>query len=100
MQTNKTLKNLASTQKSIAALRYANDLVRKLDSDSFLPSFFFPSELRPTYLAVKALNAELSSIDDAVTNPVVGKMRFQWWRDIVKDAFHVSLKVMVAYLSL
>lgn len=86
---------LRSTPKAVVTpLQYATSAVRLSDSDSFYPSFFYTSSSRPAYLAIKALNIELASIDDNVSNPVVGRMRYQWWRDAIKGAFEVSSSVI------
>ena len=72
------------------ALSYATSLLRRSDVDALYPSYFYPPSARPAYLAIRALNVELASIDDQVSNGVVGRMRFQWWRDALKGAFDVS----------
>ncbi|ORY85986.1 Squalene/phytoene synthase [Leucosporidium creatinivorum] len=69
------------------SLSYATTLVRKFDSDAIYPSHFYPAASRPAYLALKAFNVELATIDDNVSNPMVGRMRYQWWRDAVKGVF-------------
>jgi NADH dehydrogenase [ubiquinone] 1 alpha subcomplex assembly factor 6 len=81
-----------SLQKSLA---YATQLVRSSDADAIYPSYFYPSHVRPAYLALRAFNVELATIDDQVSNPMVGRMRYQWWRDAVKGAFEVSRVVRV-----
>ena len=59
------------------SLAYATSLLRRSDSDAFYPSFFYPAHVRPAYLAIRALNVELAGIDDQVSNPMVGRMRYQ-----------------------
>ena len=80
----------ASTPTQAKSLSYATSLLRSSDSDSFYPSFFYPSHVRPAYLAIKALNVELARLDDEVSNSMVGKIRYQWWRDTVRGALEVS----------
>lgn len=73
-----------NVQKAVA---YATSLLRKSDADAFWPSFWVPASARPAYLAIRALNVELASVDEQVSNPVVGRLRYQWWREAVKSAF-------------
>lgn len=91
-----------NVQKAVA---YATSLLRKSDADAFWPSFWVPASARPAYLAIRALNVELASVDEQVSNPVVGRLRYQWWREAVKSAFDVSSRVLapmilVRYLTL
>ncbi|OBZ71377.1 NADH dehydrogenase (ubiquinone) complex I, assembly factor 6 [Grifola frondosa] len=64
---------------------YCRDLVRKRDYESFLTSQFYPTELRDAFFALRAFYIELASVQDAVSNQSIGKMRMQFWRDAVKD---------------
>ncbi|KAF9533111.1 isoprenoid synthase domain-containing protein [Crepidotus variabilis] len=63
---------------------YCRDLVRKHDYDSYLNSFFYPSETWNVFFAVKAFSVELATIQDSVSNAAIGRMRMQFWRDAVK----------------
>ncbi|GAA5840338.1 hypothetical protein JCM11251_006699 [Rhodosporidiobolus azoricus] len=65
-------------------LAYATDLVRRADHEAIYVSYFYPAAVRPAYLALRALNVELASLPDQVSNQMAGRMRFQWWKDAVK----------------
>ncbi|RLN06784.1 hypothetical protein BBO99_00002315 [Phytophthora kernoviae] len=55
---------------------------RKLDYDGYLCGLLLPIKTRPSYFAIRALNAEVATIKDSVhSNHVTGKIRMQWWRD-------------------
>ncbi|KAM0745849.1 hypothetical protein T439DRAFT_330304 [Meredithblackwellia eburnea MCA 4105] len=69
------------------SLSYAQTLLRRSDNDALWPLYFFPHHVRPAYLAIRALNVELSTINEQVSNAMVGRMRFQWWRDAIKAAY-------------
>ncbi|KAH6912698.1 isoprenoid synthase domain-containing protein [Coprinopsis sp. MPI-PUGE-AT-0042] len=64
---------------------YCKDLVRKHDYESFLVSPFYPKAKQDAYFAIKAFAVELATIQDHVSNPMIGKMRMQFWKDAVKD---------------
>ncbi|KAI0732041.1 isoprenoid synthase domain-containing protein [Fomitopsis betulina] len=70
------------TQNSAA---YCNELVQKRDYESFLISHFWPRELREHFIALRAFYVELASVQEAVSNITIGKMRMQFWRDALKD---------------
>ncbi|KAG8989087.1 hypothetical protein FRB90_002404, partial [Tulasnella sp. 427] len=64
---------------------YCRDLVRKHDYDSFLTSYFYPRRTHDAYFALRAFNVELALVREAVSQPMIGKMRMQFWRDAVKE---------------
>ncbi|KZT73761.1 hypothetical protein DAEQUDRAFT_742871 [Daedalea quercina L-15889] len=66
------------------AAAYCSDLVRKRDYDSFLISHFWPRGLREHFIALRAFYVELASVQEAVSNITIGKMRMQFWRDALK----------------
>ncbi|KWU43782.1 hypothetical protein RHOSPDRAFT_18904 [Rhodotorula sp. JG-1b] len=69
------------------SLAYATDLVRRTDHEAIYASHFYPGDVRPAYLALRALNAELAGLPDQVSNQLVGRMRFQWWKDAIKGLY-------------
>ena len=75
-----------------ARIRSLANLVRSRDSDNFYPSLFYPDHLRPTYYAIRALNQELASID--TSNPLVGRIKFDWWRQSIKSTLAVGYSAL------
>ncbi|KAH9950578.1 Squalene/phytoene synthase [Amylocystis lapponica] len=64
---------------------YCSSLVRERDYEAFLTSHFYPAELRNSYVALRAFYIELATVQESVSNPTIGKMRIQFWRDAVKS---------------
>lgn len=62
-------------------LSYIADLVRQYDRDRFLTALFAPKELREDLLTLYAFNVEIARIPETVSEPMIGQMRVQWWRD-------------------
>ena len=60
---------------------------RKFDSPSYTLQTFIPSLTRDAYLSIRALNIELSRIPEIVSNPTVGALRMQFWRDNLTRTF-------------
>ncbi|EJF63423.1 isoprenoid synthase domain-containing protein [Dichomitus squalens] len=64
---------------------YCKDYVRKRDYESYLIGGFYPRHLQGPFFALRAFYVELASIQDNVTNSMIGKMRLQFWRDAIKS---------------
>lgn len=60
-------------------------IVREQDRDRYLSTFFAPDVKRPHLLALYAFNAEILRIRDAVSEPHLGLIRLQWWRDTIES---------------
>ncbi|KAF9463036.1 isoprenoid synthase domain-containing protein [Collybia nuda] len=65
-------------------MRYCRDLVRRHDYESYLLSQFYPKHLQGGYFALRAFFIELATVQDHVSNQMIGKMRMQFWRDAIK----------------
>lgn len=57
--------------------------LRREDSDRFLSSLFAPAETRGHLWALYALDRDLKQIPHKVSEPMLGAIRFQWWRDTI-----------------
>ncbi|KAI0712164.1 isoprenoid synthase domain-containing protein [Earliella scabrosa] len=64
---------------------YCRDLVRTRDYESYLIGSFYPRELQGAFFALRAFYVELASVQDTVSNSMIGKMRMQFWRDAIKS---------------
>jgi phytoene synthase len=62
---------------------YVEAQVRRYDYDRYLTSLFAPANLRPHLWALYAFNAELARVRETVSEPAMGEIRLQWWRDAV-----------------
>jgi phytoene synthase len=59
---------------------------RATDPDRALAALFAPAEARADLFALYAFNAELARIADRVTEPGLGAIRLQWWREAIERA--------------
>ncbi|MEK9970393.1 MAG: squalene/phytoene synthase family protein [Ferrovibrio sp.] len=57
-----------------------NDL-RRLDPDRWLTTLFAPDDRRPGLFALYAFNAEIARARESVSQPMIGQIRLQWWRE-------------------
>ncbi|WP_395662524.1 phytoene/squalene synthase family protein [Aestuariivirga sp.] len=75
------------------------DIVRAHDRDRYLSTFFAPDEKRPHLMALYAFNAEVTRIRDLVSDPNIGLIRLQWWRDTLESGAGGGHPVAEALLS-
>jgi phytoene synthase len=66
------------------------DTVRRIarsgDPDRALAALFAPRDTRADLLALYALNVELARIAEQVSEPELGAIRLQWWREAIPRA--------------
>ena len=60
---------------------HCRDLVRRVNPDRALLAELAPQELRPHIWAIAAFDWEVGRIPDMVSEPMLGAIRRQWWRD-------------------
>lgn len=66
---------------------YCFDRVRRFDRDRFLTALFCPSDRRADLLALYAFNIEIAGVREAVSEPLLGHIRIQWWRDALDGIY-------------
>ena len=65
---------------------YCVDLVKKHDFENYLCGLLLPSDSKAAYFAIRAFNVELATVRDQIKgNAAAGRIRFQWWRNVLKD---------------
>ena len=81
-------RDLPSSSAALSAIDYCISLVKQHDFDSYLAGLLVPKIYRGSYFAIRAFHVELALIkDQARRNALTGRVRFQFWRDIVADTF-------------
>ncbi len=68
-------------------LSYSARLVRDGDSDRFLTALFAPEARREGLFALYAFNLEIARVPEAVSEPMMGQIRLQWWRDRITEIY-------------
>lgn len=61
--------------------------VRRLDPDRYVTALFAPAGRRADLFALYAFNTEVACIREAVSEPMLGRIRLQWWRDAVGECY-------------
>jgi NADH dehydrogenase [ubiquinone] 1 alpha subcomplex assembly factor 6 len=56
-------------------------IVRENDPDRFFCTLFAPADRREALFALYAFNHELARVAEVVSEPMLGEIRLQWWRE-------------------
>ena len=70
-----------------AALSPVGALARAADYDRYLSALFAPSACREALFALIAFNHEIARIPEAVSEPMLGRIRLQWWREVLEAVY-------------
>jgi len=63
------------------------EFVRRHDHDRFLVSLLAPADRRADLWALLAFNLEIARVREAVSQPIIGQIRLQWWRDALDEIY-------------
>ena len=58
-----------------------------MDNDRFLTALFAAAAEREALFALYAFNIEIAKTRETVSEPLIGQMRLQWWRDAIDEIF-------------
>ncbi len=64
---------------------YCSDLARRSDEDRWLALQYAAQSLRLSLTALCAFQIELRRIPGAVSEPPLGEIRLQWWREAIEE---------------
>ncbi len=62
-------------------------LARAADYDRYLSTVFAPAARREALFALIAFNHEIARIPEAVSEPMLGRIRLQWWREVLDAVY-------------
>jgi len=69
---------------------YLTALVRAEDRPRYYAALFAPASVRAELFAIYAFAAEIARVPDQVTEPGLGQIRLEWWREGLKAAVDAS----------
>lgn len=67
--------------------QYCLNEVRSLDHDRYLTALFLPTMARSDALALYAFNLEIARTREIVSEPILGQIRLQWWRETIEGIY-------------
>ena len=68
-------------------LSYCAAEVRRADYDRFLAALFAPAPAREGLFALYAFNHEVAKVRETVSEPMLGQIRLQWWREAIDGLY-------------
>ena len=74
------------------------DELRSLDGDLFLCHLFTPDERRTDMLTLYSIYADSARIPFIVSEPMLGAIRYQWWREVI-DGKHLDTAPISVFLN-
>lgn len=77
--------------KATPDLSYCGQEVRKYDNDRFLAALFAPADRREALFALYAFNVEIAKTREVVSEPLLGQMRLQFWRDGIESIYATGI---------
>ena len=69
------------------SLSYCAQELRAQDRDRFLVCLFAPAERREALFALYAFNLEVAKTAELVSEPTLGQIRLQWWREALEEIY-------------
>jgi len=70
-----------------AAIAYCAVNVRQYDPDRFFASLFAGAEGHRALVPLYAFNLEIARIRETVSEPMLGQIRLQWWREAIDEIY-------------
>lgn len=68
------------------AVESCRRLARRHDFERYLATLFAPRGTRPALWILLAFNAEIARVREIVSEPAIGEVRLQWWREVLDAA--------------
>lgn len=59
------------------------EMLQREDKDRWLATLFLPAQTRPFVQALYAFSLEIGRVRRLVSEPALGEIRFQWWREVL-----------------
>ena len=81
------------------AYAYCETEVRQGDPDRWLACLYWPTSARPYICALLAFSLEIAKVRDTVSEPMLGELRYQWWRDAIEAAAPAGNPVAIALID-
>lgn len=65
--------------------KYCLDQLKRFDHDRYLAILLTPEKHQAALCALYAFNVEMARIPQAVSEPMLGEIRFQWWHETLES---------------
>ncbi|MBL4801143.1 MAG: squalene/phytoene synthase family protein [Emcibacter sp.] len=77
---------------SLENTAHCRTLVAQFDHDRYLTTLYARQEKREGLYAIYAFNYEISRIRETVSEPMLGEIRLQWWREAIEGIYQDNIQ--------
>lgn len=88
----RNIRPFRETQMPSDSRSYCAQEVRRLDRERYLAALFAPGKRREALFALYAFNLEIAKTAEVVSEPLLGEIRLQWWRDAIDGLYEGSMR--------
>lgn len=78
-------RHFAGMKPALDPIEFCQTMVRRDDRDRYDTCLFAPSAIQPGLWALYAFNQEIAKTRESVSEPALGAIRLQWWRDVLEE---------------
>ena len=78
--------------KHIDSFHHLAASARAADHDRYLCALFAPPGARAALFALILFNAEIARVVEVVSEPMLGQIRLQWWREAINEIYQGSVR--------
>ncbi len=64
------------------------DWAKRVDQDRFRSALFARGQVQPALMALYAFNGEVARAREAVSEPMIGEIRLQWWVEVLDQIYN------------
>lgn len=80
------------TAKTPKGLSHCSQLVRDHDHDRWLTMLFANADDREALAALYAFNHEVAKTRETVSEPILGEIRLEWWREAIEGLYQGTVR--------
>lgn len=80
------------TDKTPKGLSHCSRIVRDHDHDRWLTMLFASADDREALAALYAFNHEVAKTRETVSEPMLGEIRLEWWREAINDLYSGTVR--------
>ena len=88
-----------SVGSTATAYAHCETEVRASDPDRWLASLFWPVAARSHICAILAFSLEIAKVRGTISEPMLGEIRYQWWRDAIEASAPAGNPVAVGLID-
>ncbi|WP_262691685.1 phytoene/squalene synthase family protein [Kordiimonas aestuarii] len=85
---NMANRHFRAMKPSPEAVEFCRNMVREDDLERYYTTLFAPAQKQADLWALFAFNQEVAKTRESVSEPMIGEIRLQWWREALEGISH------------